>query len=153
MRPFDRLINALDTSVQKGLIDDELFAQIGDACYKPRFIRHVDVLDRETYIRQFKVAKAIISHAGMGTIAMADRYEKPLLVLPRLKKYGENVSDHQLQTARVLANESHFLLAKDTNDLIKKIRDLKTFTPKKRITDADAVVERIAHFLREIHTG
>jgi UDP-N-acetylglucosamine transferase subunit ALG13 len=35
---------------------------------------------------------AVISHAEMGNIAIAMKPQKPLLVLPCLKRYGEVVS-------------------------------------------------------------
>ena len=150
MLPFDRLIKALDTAVGKGLVDEELFAQVGSTGYKPRHIRFVSALDRESYIVQFKSAKAIISHAGMGTITMADRYEKPLLAFPRLKRYRELVSDHQVQTARALAKDGYLLMAEASDDLVRKIRELENFTPKKRVTQADAVILRVARFLSKI---
>ena len=153
MIPFDRLIKALDTAVGKGLVDEELFAQIGDTEYNPRHIRFVDVLDRETYIGQFRSAKAIISHAGMGTIAMADRYKKPLLVFPRFKKYREHVNDHQVQTAKAFAKEGHFLIATNSNELVDRIRELQNFKPKKRVTQADAVIQRVARFLSQIRAS
>jgi UDP-N-acetylglucosamine transferase subunit ALG13 len=150
MIPFDRLIKALDVAVGKDLVDEELFAQVGKTEFKPQHIRYVDVLERETYIRQFKSANAIISHAGMGTIAMADKYEMPLLVLPRLARYGEHVNDHQVQSAKAFANQGYFLLAKNTDDLIDKIKELNKFIPKKRVTQTDAVIQLVSRFLSQI---
>jgi len=34
--PFDRLVRAVDSIIDKGLISETLFAQIGESSYKPR---------------------------------------------------------------------------------------------------------------------
>ncbi len=68
-----------------------------------------------------KTAKLIISHAGVGTILQALHYGKEPLVMPRLKKYGEHASDHQVEVAHYLAQKK--VRAKDKEQLIKKLDD------------------------------
>lgn len=41
-------------------------------------------------------AKIIIAHAGPATIFQSLQFNKIPAILPRLKKYGEHVNDHQL---------------------------------------------------------
>ena len=145
--PFDRLVKAVDEAVRDGYIKDEVFAQIGNGKYKPRYMKYLEILQKEHYDSYFESASAIISHAGMGTISMALDRRKPLLVMPRLKRYKEIVSDHQLPTANKLSDLGHVLLAGDTDELPVKLRELSGFVPKKRNTQARQVAERIALFL------
>ena len=37
--PFDRLVKALDDCLDTGIIDEEIFGQIGETSYKPRNFR------------------------------------------------------------------------------------------------------------------
>ena len=84
--PFDRMVRALDDSVADGKIDSELFGQVGIGGYHPRSFESVETLDKKIFDEYFKNAEAIIAHAGMGTITMALEQDKPILVMPRLKK-------------------------------------------------------------------
>jgi len=98
--PFDRLVRAVDDIIEEGLISEALFAQIGESSYKPRNFESVACLEKGIYDDYVKQASSIIGHAGMGTINMALYNHKPLLVMPRLKRYNEVVNDHQLAVAR-----------------------------------------------------
>ena len=98
----------------------------------------------------YEALYCIISHAGMGTITMALSNHKPLLVMPRLKRYREVVNDHQVAIARKFSELGHILVADGVEDLPDGIRRLKNFIPKERPANPQAVVERIALFLRSL---
>jgi len=145
--PFDRLIRAVDELVCRGLIEEEIFAQIGCSNYQPKHVKHARIMDKDAFDRCLKTASALIGHAGMGTITMALEHNKPLLVVPRMKKYREHVNDHQVATAREFERMGHVLAAYDIDELPQKIRQLKTFVPALRKAQPDAVAERIKRFL------
>jgi UDP-N-acetylglucosamine transferase subunit ALG13 len=48
-------------------------------------------------------ARIVVAHAAAGTVIIALRHGKPLIVAPRLQRYGEVLDDHQLQLAAALA--------------------------------------------------
>lgn len=148
--PFGRLIKAVDEAVGEGLIDEQVFAQIGNDSYKPRHINFVEKLSKGVFDRTVTEASMLISHAGIGSITSALSRGKPLLVMPRLKRFGEHVNDHQVGTARKFEELGHVLVAYDTDELPAKIRQLKTFTPKPRVSQADKVARRIAEFLDDL---
>jgi UDP-N-acetylglucosamine transferase subunit ALG13 len=148
--PFDRLIRAVDDAFDKGLVDEEVFAQIGKSLYKPRNFESVASLAKELFDGRLKQASGVIGHAGMGTIIMALDHNKPLLAMPRLKKYGEHVNDHQLAIAKRFEISGYLLAAYEAEDLAAKIKQLKTFVPNRRDSQPQMVAGRIAQFLMEI---
>ena len=148
--PFDRLVKSVDQAFDKGLIDEEIFAQIGETSYRPRNIEWVASLDKKAFDKHLKEASSIIGHAGMGTITMALKNYKPLLVMPRLKRYREHVNDHQVDTARKFEELGHVLVAYDVEDLPDSIRKLKNFVPKERKANPNAVADRIRCFLNSL---
>ena len=75
---------------------------------------------------------------------------KPLLVMPRLKRYHEVVNDHQVALAKKFSELGHILAVNNADDLPDGIRRLKNFIPKERPANPQAVVERIALFLRSL---
>jgi beta-1,4-N-acetylglucosaminyltransferase len=147
---FERLVNAVDDAVGRGLIDEEVFAQIGPCQTKPRHLKYVEMLEKKGYDEMVKNASGLISHAGMGSITLALNHDKPLLVMPRMKCYNEHVNDHQVDTARRFEQLGHVLVAYEANELVPKIKQLRSFVPKKRQCNPQAVVERISNFLREM---
>ena len=151
--PFDRLVRAVDEIFDKDLIDEEIFAQIGYHSYKPRNFESVAYLEKERFETHLRRASSIIGHAGMGTITMALDNHKPLLTMPRLKKYGEVVSDHQIAIAKKLENLGHILVAYGEEDLPDKIRELKSFVPRPRVNQAGVVTARLSEFLYKINTS
>ena len=148
--PFDRLIKTVDDVCGDGLIHEEIFAQIGESSYRPRNFEFVTSLDRDLFDNWVRKASGIISHAGMGTIMMALDNAKPLLVMPRLKKYGEVVNDHQVSIARKFEELGHILVAYNEENLPGKIGILKTFVPRPRENQAHQISDRIAGFLKEV---
>ena len=147
---FDRLVKAVDKAIAEGLIQEPVFAQIGPGAYRPQYMEYVVSLEKEAFDRKLQSSDAIISHAGIGSIAMALNAQKPLLVMPRRKKYGEVVNDHQVDTACKFEELGHILAAYDTDELPEKIKLLKTFVPKPRIPNRQGVIDRISQFLASV---
>ena len=147
--PFDRLVKAVDDLFDRGLIHEQIVAQIGDSKYRPRHFEAVASLDKNAFDRNIQEASAIIGHAGMGTITMALEHSKPLLAMPRRKKYGEVVNDHQVVLAIKFEALGHILLARDETELADKIAELKSFVPRPRKVDPSEVARRIDTFLSQ----
>jgi len=145
--PFDRLVKAMDEAVGAGLFGENVFAQIGRTNFKPKNMEYVEVLDRDSFNRKINETSYLISHAGVGSIAMALEYNKRLLVMPRLKRYKEHVNDHQIGIARKFEELGHILVAYHEDELPEKIEKLLLFTPKPRKAQPQVVSERIAQFL------
>ena len=148
--PFDRLVKAVDETVGKNGLDEQIFAQVGTTTYRPKNFEAVSSLEKTLFDKHFSEADSIISHAGMGTITMALESGKPLLVMPRLSKYGEVVNDHQLAIARKFEQLGYLLAAYDAEDLPAKIKKLKSFVPQNRQPQAKIVADRISTFLNEL---
>jgi|GEM_PF-3011550 len=112
-------------------------------------MNHVAEVAKNQYDDYFRQASAIIGHAGIGTISMAMRLNKPLLVMPRLAKYGEVVHDHQVDIAEKFGSAGHILVAQDELKLPQKILELRTFVPVPRTAQPEMVVARMMQFLQE----
>ena len=148
--PFDRLVKAVDDAFEGGWIKEELFAQIGQSSHKPRNFQSAQLLEKKSFDKRLKEASAIISHAGMGIMTIALDNEKPLLVMPRLRRYREVVNDHQVAIAKKFEQLGHVLAAYSVEELPEKIKRLSTFRPKRRKSHAQLVAGRITEFLNEV---
>ncbi|MFC2153903.1 glycosyltransferase [Candidatus Altiarchaeota archaeon] len=95
---FDRLVREMDELA--GQIKEEVIIQRGASAYLPRNARFFDYCSREESEQLFQKARLVVCQAGIGSIITALKYEKAFVVVPRLKKYKEHNSDHQLEVAR-----------------------------------------------------
>ena len=148
--PFDRLVKAVDAAAETGRICDEIYAQIGDSAYRPRNFEYMKFLEKRSFDDCVRKASHIISHAGIGTITMAMDNNKPILVMPRLKRYGEVVNDHQVAIARRFEQMGYIFAVYDTDRFQQKIAEFLSFVPRPRGNNAEAVIDRINKFLSEI---
>ena len=94
---FNRLLIEMDRLVVNGIIKEEVFAQIGYSDYKPKNYKFKKFLDRDEFINITDKCDKVITHGGTGAIVGAVKQGKKVIAVPRLKKYGEHVDDHQLQ--------------------------------------------------------
>lgn len=148
--PFDRLVKAVDEAAGTNGFDEKVVAQIGDSSYCPENFEAAPSVEKAVFDQHLSKADSIISHAGMGTITMALEHRKPLLVMPRLKKYGEVVNDHQLAIAKKFEQLGYLLVAYGAEDVPIKMKQLKSFVPQERQPCADIVAARISTFLNEL---
>jgi UDP-N-acetylglucosamine transferase subunit ALG13 len=151
--PFDRLVRSVDHFLGQGVVDEEIFAQIGPGGHQPRRMKYVHTLEKESFDTYLRSATSLMGHAGIGTIMMALNHSKPLLVIPRRKHLKEHVNDHQVATARKFEQLGHILVAYEAEEIPEKIEQLRTFVPRKRQAQPQAVAERITMFLNDLATS
>jgi UDP-N-acetylglucosamine transferase subunit ALG13 len=120
--PFDRLIKAVDELAP--LLNDQIIVQANKTNYSIKNMQLLDFVSPKDFNYYFNQAKLIISHAGMGTIISALTQEKPIIVMPRLMKYNEHRSEHQLATAKRLDDLGYIRVAYDEQDLKNKLIDI-----------------------------
>ncbi|MCF0048478.1 glycosyl transferase family 28 [Dyadobacter chenwenxiniae] len=118
--PFDRLIMTMD-ELALSMPNIPIVAQIGASKYKVKNMNNFQFassLEMEVF---FNEAQLIVSHAGMGTIISAFERKKPIIIFPKLAKFGEHRNDHQLATAKRLESLNYLQAAYDLSSLKAKV--------------------------------
>jgi beta-1,4-N-acetylglucosaminyltransferase len=98
MRPFERLVKEIDRIA--GELDEKVVMQIGSTDYEPKNCEYFRFVPRKDIEEFYDGARVIVCHAGGGSILTALQHDKPLVLVPRIKSYGEVFDDHQLEIAR-----------------------------------------------------
>lgn len=141
---FDRLLRALD-----GLgTADELLVQHGPSSIRPAGARCVDYLDYDEIVAAMRKADVVVTHAGVGSVMTALMNGKRPVVMPRLRRHGEAVDDHQLEFARSLATTGLVRLVEDPADLPDALEGLEPVDPLV-IGPARQLVEELRAYLAE----
>jgi UDP-N-acetylglucosamine transferase subunit ALG13 len=109
---FARLLRAVEALTVPDLVvqHGHGMAPRNAAVAKP-FMRFDDML------AQFERANAVITHAGVGSIILAVRHGHVPVVMPRLRRYGEHVDDHQADLTRRLERDGLVTAAWNGNEL------------------------------------
>ncbi len=130
--PFDRLIKAVDQWARENNRKD-VFAQIGQSDYQPTNMQWTQFLNPEEFMQRFENASVIVAHAGTGSIITALQLGKPILIMPRHASLHETRNDHQIATSKQFLHFDSVVVAKDENELLKKLDGLDSMVGSKSI--------------------
>src|SRR5262249_33625213 len=93
-------------------------------------------------------ARAVVSHAGVGSMLTALANGKRPIIVPRLHRFGEAVDDHQLQFARRLEAAGLVTLVQDPHHLEQANPSAPQATSIKLQADS-RLVEDLRAFVKE----
>lgn len=114
---LNRLLKEIDVQIEKGIIKEEVFAQIGNSDYQPKHYKFKKFIDKDEFEKTMEECTILITHSGVGTIISGLNHSKPVIVYPRLKKYNEHVDDHQTEIAKSFSEMNYVLLCNENDDL------------------------------------
>jgi len=146
---FDRLVRAVDDLKDKGVITEEVKAQIGSGCFRPNNLTIIDYCSPSEFVNFINEARLVISHAGVGTMGETIKRSKPIIVVPRKASLGEVGNDHQFITAKQLHAEGKILVAWDVAELPVKIIEAETFVPV-RDNGAEKIIQTVEAFINKL---
>ena len=121
---FDRLVRAVDELKGSGEIADEVVIQTGYSEYEPRHSKWSAFFPYGEMSKLMSEARIVITHGGPSSFITALQEGKVPIVVPRQKRFGEHVNDHQLDFCRKVAEiRKNIILCEDTADLGRLIKD------------------------------
>lgn len=147
---MNRFLKEIDELVKENIIKEEVFAQTGESDYKPKFYAYRAFLSKEDFENKIRECSLLISHGGVGTIISGLKKDKPVIVYPRLKKYGEHVDDHQLQIANAFEEINLVLVCRDGDKLNELVQKIRTHSFNKYVSQRETMVETIKGFIDNI---
>lgn len=122
MYGFDRLIKEMDEIA--GRVGEEVIMQIGETTYEPKNARYFRFASKEEMDGLYDDARVVVCHAGVGSILTALEHGKPVIAVPRRKKYGEHIDDHQLDISGELEKQGRITVVCDGGDLEGALGDV-----------------------------
>ena len=141
---FDRLLQAVD-ELQT---DEEIFAQIGYSEYKPKHSKYKRFLDRDEFDKIMDSSNIVITHGGTGAIIGAVKKGKKVIAVPRLKKYGEHVDDHQIQLVNQFS-ELNLIYPCIDCDIQKALDTVKRTTYASYKSNTARIIRSLEEFINE----
>ena len=111
--PFDRLLQAVSDLA----LDEELVVQHGLSPIRSEGATEFDYLPFDRVLEYVRDARAIVTHAGVGSVMLALANDKRPIVMARRHRFGEAVDDHQVELAARLEAAGLVSVVEDTSDL------------------------------------
>ncbi len=145
--PFNRLLSQIDTLLETGVLNEPVFAQIGSSTYRPVHYPFTDYMDKEAFDAQIGTCDLLITHSGVGTIISGITQAKPVVVMPRLARYGEHVDDHQLEIATSFAEKNYVAVCEQADDLAQVIQRARTVAFDRYHSQRATVMQTIQDYL------
>lgn len=112
-QPFDRLVRAAAALPP----DEDAFVQYGSSREPHGAGEWVAFVEFDVLAARMERARAVVCHAGVGSIMLARKCGHRPVVLARRLHLGEAVDDHQLHLARRLHAAGLVTLVEDEREL------------------------------------
>lgn len=145
---FDRLVETADAIAAD--TGEQVILQLGNASRYPIHCEWFEFLPREECLEIQRHARVIVGHAGIGTAIDALSVRRPLIVVPRLKRFNEHLNDHQMEIAEAVQRRGWGRMVLDMKDLPAACAHPpevpEGYSPNKEplIAAVKAMVERVA---------
>ncbi|MCI8444820.1 MAG: exopolysaccharide biosynthesis protein [Bacilli bacterium] len=150
-KSFSRLLEAVE-EFAKCHPENHIIVQSGHTKFVSNICEVFDYLSRDQMGEYYQKADLIITHGGVGSILEILQLGKKMIAIPRLKKYGEHINDHQLQIIDNFSRLGYLLPCYDLGQLEKTIDQIATFEPKHFVSNQshflDCLKQDIEQLLR-----
>lgn len=146
---FNRLLENIDELIDKKIITDKVFAQIGVSDYKPKNYEYTDFTTQDEFNKLLDESTIVITHAGTGVIVNAVKKEKKIIAIPRLAKYNEHVDDHQIQLIKQFEELNFIEPCYELDELENKLKEIKNKKYNKYVSNTDTIIESIKEYIEK----
>lgn len=147
---MNRLLKQMDNLVEEGKIQEEVYAQIGNSDYIPKHYSWSKFLKHEEFEEKMESCDKLVTHSGVGSILSGITKRKPVIVVPRLKKYGEHVDDHQVQIAEAFSEKNYVLLCTEKDDLGEVLQECENHRFERYVSNRSRVISTVRRYLDSI---
>ena len=153
-QPFDRLIKCIDRLAEEKVVNDEFIIQTGFSRYIPKFCKYRDFFSYGDMMKLFDGARIVITHGGPSSFMEVLERNKIPIVVPRRKKFGEHINDHQTKFVREFsARYKNIIIAEDYEYIKESILhydEIVKNMPKKLISNNAKFTQNIERLAMEL---
>lgn len=142
-KPFTRLLNAIENLKLSGAIQDDIIVQSGFTPYTSHVLSITPYFSQPDLDALRQKADLIITHAGVGSILDSLKFNKKVIGVARLKRFGEHANDHQYELLDAFESEGYILRCDNLEQLLNVITSSQTFKPKPYPFNNQAVLKTV----------
>lgn len=147
---FNRLLKEVDDLIYKGIIKEEVVAQIGYSDYKPQNYTYYEFLDKSKFTEIIGKSDKVITHGGTGAIINSVKLNKKVIAVPRLSEFNEHVDDHQLQIVSEFKKMELIEGITDISELGEKLKSIEDMEFRKYVSNTHNIISSIEDFINKL---
>ncbi len=131
---FDRLIKEVDRLRRNEDIAEDVIAQIGFSTYEPESCQWSRLFPYEKMCEYVAEARIVITHGGPSSFLAPLQIGKVPIVVPRQKRFGEHVNDHQVEFCRAVKERmGNIILVEDVRRLPNVIDRYEEYRKERKL--------------------
>ncbi|MCR4902029.1 MAG: glycosyl transferase [Butyrivibrio sp.] len=121
--------------------NERIVVQYGHSTYVPKNCECYQFMDRPQFEECIDKCDILLTHGGVGTIMAGLRHGKQVIVVPRLRQYGEHVDDHQIEAAQALKHHNCLAICMNIEFLTYMVEHISSYVfskyeePEKKVED------------------
>lgn len=148
--PFDRLVTFVSEAKARGLIKEEVVAQVGVGGAKPQGIATVETLPFDEMQRFLRDADIVVCHGGTGSLITALRQGCRVIAVPRLFEFGEVYDDHQEEITAAFAERGMIKVAKTPEEFAEALSAARAAEPISATSEPAALAAYLRSLLDDV---
>lgn len=149
-QPFNRLVEYMDRWAE--VHNEEVVVQTGFSTYEPKYCIWQKLYSFVTMNELVDKARVVITHGGPSSFIMPLQIGKVPIVVPRKKKFGEHINDHQVNFCRaVFERQGNIIVVEDVEKLANILEHYDNITNSMRNEMASNNEKFCSEFERIIH--
>lgn len=149
---FSRFLNAIENLGRNGYFGDEkVLIQTGsNSSIDFDGAEQVDFLSLESFLDALRVARVVISHGGAGTLLQILQLGRVPVVIPREKKFGEHIDDHQVELVQALTLEKRVIPVFQVEGLLQAISQAGNECKQPRVSNDNQALNMVLAAIEEL---
>lgn len=128
-KQFLRLLKIVDNAIKKGVVKDEVIAQIGHTKFESNNIKTYKFMSDKRLNEFIEKADLIVTHGGVGFLTTALMKKKKVFAIARTKQYKEHINDHQMQIVDKFYKLKYIKKIESYDDFVREYKNLNKFKP------------------------
>ena len=148
-KEFPRLIEEIDRLIENKTIKEEVIVQAGCTKYESKNLKILDLISHDEFEKLVSECSLLITHGGVGSILTGIKRGKIVIAVPRLKKYKEHESDHQIQIINEFNKKGYIIGLKGVKDLESALKKAKVFKPNEFQSNNSIFINKIEDYIEE----
>lgn len=128
-KQFLRLLKIVDNAIKKGVVKDEVIAQIGHTKFESNNIKTYKFMSDKRLNEFIEKADLIVTHGGVGFLTTALMKKKKVFAIARTKQYKEHINDHQMQIVDKFYKLKYIKKIETYDDFVREYKNLNKFKP------------------------
>ena len=148
-KEFPRLIEETDRLIENKTIKEEVIVQAGCTKYESKNLKIFDLISHDEFEKLVSECSLLITHGGVGSILTGIKRGKIVIAVPRLKKYKEHESDHQIQIINEFNKKGYIIGLKGVEDLESALKKAKVFKPNEFQSNNSIFINKIEDYIEE----